>query len=50
MIAEVDAAKAAGDTLGGIFEVVRRRACRSGSGSYVQWDRRLEGRDRAPRS
>jgi chorismate synthase len=43
MIAAIDAAKAAGDTLGGSFEVI---ACRVpvGLGSYVQWDRKLDGR------
>jgi chorismate synthase len=41
MIAEVDAAKAAGDTLGGIFEVYASNVV-LGLGSYVQWDRRLE--------
>jgi chorismate synthase len=41
MIAEVDAAKAAGDTLGGIFEVYASNVV-VGLGSYAQWDRRLE--------
>ena len=41
MIGEVDAAKAAGDTLGGIFEVYASNVV-VGLGSYVQWDRRLE--------
>jgi chorismate synthase len=41
MMAEVDAAKAAGDTVGGIFEVYAANVV-VGLGSYVQWDRRLE--------
>lgn len=36
-------AKEAGDTLGGVFEVVVRGAP-VGLGSHVQWDRRLDGR------
>jgi chorismate synthase len=43
MIDAVDAAKAAGDTLGGAFEVVVR-GLPAGLGSYVQWDRKLDGR------
>ena len=43
MIAAIDAAKEKGDTLGGIFEVVAL-GCPVGLGSYVQWDRRLDGR------
>ena len=43
MMAAIDEALAAGDTLGGVFEV-----CASGVpvglGSHVQWDRRLDGR------
>jgi len=43
MMAAIDEAVAAGDTLGGVFEV-----CASGVpvglGSHVQWDRRLDGR------
>jgi chorismate synthase len=42
MIAAIDDAKAKGDTLGGIFEVVAL-GCPVGLGSYVQWDRRLDG-------
>src|SRR5262245_31331606 len=42
MIAAIDRAKAAGDTLGGIFEVVAL-GCPVGLGSYVQWDRKLDG-------
>jgi chorismate synthase len=43
MIQRIDAAKAAGDTLGGICEVV----CDGvpvGLGSHVSWDRKLDGR------
>ena len=43
MIAAIDAAKAAGDTLGGSFEVIGRNLP-VGLGSYVQWDRKLDGR------
>ncbi|MFQ5521394.1 MAG: chorismate synthase [Candidatus Methylomirabilia bacterium] len=43
MIAAIDAAKDKGDTLGGVFEVVAL-GCPVGLGSYVQWDRRLDGR------
>jgi chorismate synthase len=43
MVAAVDAAKAAGDTLGGVFEVVAH-GLPPGLGSYVQWDRKLDGR------
>jgi chorismate synthase len=43
MIAVIDAAKAAGDTVGGAFEVVAR-GVPVGLGSYVQWDRKLDGR------
>ena len=43
MIEAIDAARAAGDTLGGAFEVVAR-GIPPGLGSYVQWDRRLDGR------
>ncbi len=42
MIAEIDAAKREGDTLGGVFEVAAT-GLPVGLGSYVQWDRRLEG-------
>lgn len=37
----VDEAKAAGDTLGGIFEVTVKNVP-IGLGSYIQWDRRLD--------
>ncbi|MEJ2503698.1 MAG: chorismate synthase [Gemmatimonadota bacterium] len=43
MIEEVDAAAEAGDTLGGVFEVVATGVV-AGLGSYVAWDRRLDGR------
>lgn len=39
----IDEAKAAGDTLGGIFEILVR-GLPVGLGSHVQWDRRLDGR------
>ena len=43
MIAEVDAAKKDGDTLGGVVEVLAY-GVPSGLGSYVQGDRRLDAR------
>jgi len=43
MMAAIDAAKDAGDTLGGSFEVIVRNLP-VGLGSYVQWDRKLDGR------
>jgi len=43
MIAAVDAARAAGDSVGGAFEVLARGAP-PGLGSHVHWDRRLDGR------
>jgi chorismate synthase len=43
MVAAVDAAKAAGDTLGGVFEVVAH-GLPPGLGSYVHWDRKLDAR------
>jgi chorismate synthase len=42
MIAAIDAAKEAGDTIGGTFEVVAT-GLPVGLGSHVQWDRRLDG-------
>jgi chorismate synthase len=42
MIAAIDASKAAGDTLGGTFEVVAT-GVPAGLGSYTQWDVRLDG-------
>lgn len=43
MIEAIDQAKATGDTLGGVFEVVAL-GCPVGLGSYVHWDRKLDGR------
>lgn len=43
MIEAIDAARKAGDTLGGIFEVVAR-GLPVGLGSHVSWDRKLDGR------
>jgi len=43
MIAEIDRAREAGDTVGGAFEVIAR-GVPAGLGSYVQWDRKLDGR------
>jgi chorismate synthase len=43
MIAAIDEAKANGDTLGGIFEVIAA-GVPIGLGSHVSWDRRLDGR------
>ena len=43
MIEAIDAAKGKGDTLGGVFEVVGL-GCPVGLGSYVHWDRKLDGR------
>jgi chorismate synthase len=43
MIAAIDAARAAGDTLGGSFEVIAH-GVPAGLGSHVQWDRKLDGR------
>jgi chorismate synthase len=43
MMAEIDAARDAGDTMGGGFEVIAR-GVPPGLGSYVQWDRKLDGR------
>ncbi|WP_067850715.1 chorismate synthase [Alicyclobacillus mali (ex Roth et al. 2021)] len=43
MMARIDEAKAAGDTVGGIFEVIVR-GCPIGLGSYAQPDRKLDGR------
>jgi len=39
----IDAAKAAGDTLGGVFEV-QVVGCPPGLGSYTHWDRKLDAR------
>jgi chorismate synthase len=43
MIEAIDAAQAAGDTLGGTFEVVAR-GLPVGLGSHISWDRKLDGR------
>jgi chorismate synthase len=43
MIARIVEGKRAGDTCGGVFEVVATGAP-AGLGSYTQWDRRLSGR------
>ncbi|TNJ67459.1 chorismate synthase [Paenibacillus hemerocallicola] len=43
MIAAIDQAKADGDTLGGIVEVIVE-GVPVGLGSHVQWDRKLDGR------
>jgi len=42
MVTRIDEAKADGDTLGGVFEVLAE-GLPIGLGSYAQWDRRLEG-------
>ncbi|MDN5792465.1 MAG: chorismate synthase, partial [Brevibacterium aurantiacum] len=43
MVAEIDAAKKAGDTLGGVVEVLAYNLP-PGLGSHVHWDRRLDSR------
>ena len=43
MIAAIDAARDAGDTMGGAFEVIAH-GVPPGLGSHVQWDRKLDGR------
>jgi chorismate synthase len=43
MIAEIDSAREKGDTRGGAFEVIARNVP-IGLGSYIQWDRKLDGR------
>ncbi|MEX2441935.1 MAG: chorismate synthase, partial [Pontimonas sp.] len=43
MVERIDAAHKAGDTLGGVIEVAVY-GLPPGLGSYVQWDRRLDGR------
>jgi chorismate synthase len=43
MVRAIDAAQSAGDTLGGIVEVVARGVV-LGLGSHVSWDRKLDGR------
>ncbi|MCQ4504247.1 chorismate synthase, partial [Vibrio parahaemolyticus] len=39
----IDATKKAGDTLGGVVEV-RVENVPAGLGSYVQWDKKLDGK------
>ena len=43
MMAAIDAAREAGDTMGGSFEVIAR-GLPPGLGSHIQWDRKLDGR------
>lgn len=43
MIKEIEEAASAGDSLGGVFEVIVR-GVPVGLGSYTHWDRRLDGR------
>jgi chorismate synthase len=43
MMDKISQAKQQGDTLGGIFEIVIRHVL-PGLGSYVHWDRRLDGK------
>jgi chorismate synthase len=43
MIRAIDEAKEAGDTVGGVVEVIAE-GVPIGLGSYVQWDRKLDGR------
>ena len=43
MVEAIDAARAAGDTLGGTAVVIAQHVV-AGLGSYAQWDRRLDGR------
>ena len=43
IIAAIDAARAAGDTLGGVVEAVVT-GCPIGLGSHTQWDRKLDAR------
>jgi chorismate synthase len=43
MIAEIDAARRSGDSIGGVFEVLAR-GVPPGLGSHTHWDRRLDGR------
>jgi chorismate synthase len=42
MVAAIDEARTAGDTLGGVYEVVAE-GVPVGLGSYVHWDRKLDG-------
>ena len=45
MIAAIDEARNAGDTLGGVVEG-RVARVPMGLGSHVQWDRKIDGRSR----
>lgn len=42
MLAEISEAASQGDTLGGVFEIILENVP-AGIGSYVHWDRRLDG-------
>jgi chorismate synthase len=43
MVADIDAVSELGDTLGGTFRIIAR-GVPPGLGSYVHWDRKLDGR------
>jgi chorismate synthase len=43
MVAEIDRARSEGQSLGGVFEIIAK-GVPPGLGSYVHWDRRLDGR------
>lgn len=43
MVARIESAKVAGDTLGGVFEVLATGLL-PGLGAFAQWDRKLDGR------
>lgn len=43
MKAKIDEAKKAGDSVGGVFEILVK-GCPAGLGSHVQWDRKLDAR------
>jgi chorismate synthase len=43
MVADIDVVAEAGDTLGGTFRIIARGVV-PGLGSYVHWDRKLDGR------
>ena len=43
MVSAIEAARSAGDSVGGVFEVLAR-GVPPGLGSHVHWDRRLDGR------
>ena len=44
MVAAIDAARADKDSLGGVVEVVAHCGVPPGLGSFVHWDRKLDGR------